>query len=424
MPKVSKLFLDITRSISSSGLQFLITLCTTPIMTRLYDPTAYATFGIINSIAVLFIGIGLLSLQTIYPQEKKPRARRELIHTMLLLLSALVILAVLSAIGMAIADALHIKAHISGLALILLPILVLTYGTRQIFMAVSIERARFGSLSLGQLIEPAFSRGGSIGLGAAIGGHPAFMLLSAALGHLATSATIFKMALGGAFSKWRSLFVRNLKPLVVIRRYQHFVIFNTLSQQAQALALLGIQMGIAAFFSGEEAGHYILALSILTLPGTLIMLATAPAVYRHFSEIERTKSKHLARHVMIAMALYLLAGTVILSPVYFFGEELFSFVFGSTWSQSGAIASTLSLAYVAGFALIGVQSVFLITHRVKLQFVIELCTSGFTLCAALFALRTMDFSTAIRYIALFWMCRNGILLCACGVVAFEQVKKK
>lgn len=416
MTAVSKIFHDIMKMVSAGGVQFAITLITTPLMTRLYDPSAYAVFGIIHAMAVTGIGVGLLSLPNAYTLERDHVRRSELMHMMALLLGALVFLAMLAAIVMAAVDFFH-----SGLLVpALFPVLVLTFGLRQILVSRATARTDFSSLALSQIIEPSCSRGGSIALGAALGGHPAFILGSVALGHLATAALAAKISLRELRTACRILLRTRINTVAVLRRYGDFVIFNTASQQAQPLALLGIQMAIAAFFSTQIAGYYIFAISILTLPVSLIALTTAPVVYRHFIEIERMDRTALAGRLRRSLFLYILAGTTTMLPVFLFGETIFSVAFGKIWAPAGAVAATLSVAYVSAFALTGVQSIFRVTHRLRLQFMLESLTCLLALGAAALCFKTMDFNTAIPYLSAIWFFRNSVLLSACVVVAAQH----
>jgi lipopolysaccharide exporter len=419
MRPVSKIFVDMTKSASASGIQFLITLVTTPLMTRLYEPAAYATFGILNSIASLTIGIGMLSLPHAYLIEKDPVARARLMQVMLLLVGALFMLSIVAAFAIATSDMLH-----AGIvATILLPVLVLTYGVRQILVIVAIERAHFSSTSLGQIVEPLCSRGGSIMLGATFGGHPAFILASVALGYIITSITILRMLMKATWREWRTLFKPGVKPFTLMRHYADFVSFSTASQQAQPLVMLGIQLAIVAFVSHELAGQYILATSILTLPISVIALTTAPVLYRHLITMEHDAPAKLAPYLIRATALYLLAGTVILSPVFFFGSEIFTVAFGANWAAAGHMSSILSVAYVSMFALTGVQSIFFVTKRLRTQFTLEIVTCALAFMAAAVSFKIMDFQAALVYLAAIWFLRNMVLLLACVLVAHAHTKQ-
>ena len=415
MKPVSKFFSDIVKSVSSSGAQVLITLVTTPLMTRLYDPAAYSAFGVIHALATTVVGVGLLSLPNAYPVEKESIHRTEMIQLMLLLLGGLVVVSAISAILLSMAGALEFSALIWAL----FPVLVLSFGIRQILVSVGIEKAHFSGLSVGQLVEPVVSRGGSIGLGAVLGGHPVFILASVALGHIATSVIVAKMVVKRNLREVRSLFGSDVKPWHVMKRYADFIIYNTPSQQAQPLAVVGTQMLIIAFFSHDIAGQYILATSILILPSSVVALATAPVIYRDFIERDRTSPETLARYLQRATLLYLFVGAIMLSPIFFFGEEIFKFVFGEVWGPAGKAAATLSIAYVGSFALMGVQSIFRVTKRMRTQFYLEVFTCAAAFAAVAFVVEHVDFETAILYLAVIWGIRNVILLCA-GIVVTNK----
>lgn len=417
MQSASKFFADIVKTASSSGVQVLITLITTPLMTRLYEPAAYSTFGVIHTMATSVIGVGLLSLPNAYPIEKDPAKRIALAQLMLLLLAGLVVLSAIGAVAMAATDAFGLRS----LAVMLLPILVFTFGIRQIMVSVAIESAHFNSISVGQILEPAIARGGSILMGVLMGGRASFILIAVALGHIATSLTVGKMVLQHTLGNWRVLVSSRLHPVRLIREFSDFVIYSTCSQQAKPLAMLGIQLVVIACFSHDVAGHYILAISILTLPASVVALATAPVVYRNFIETDRTDPAKLSGDLKRATCLYLAAGAVTLSPIFFFGEPLFEFVFGKIWGEAGRAASLLSIAYVAAFAMTGVQSIFRVTKRLKTQFFLELVTAALTLVAVLLSFRHLDFDTAMYYLAIILAIRNIVLLVACIVVTDTHV---
>ncbi|MBN8544215.1 MAG: hypothetical protein J0M34_08130 [Alphaproteobacteria bacterium] len=413
MQLASKFFADIAKSVGSSGVQLVIMMVTTPLMTRLYEPADYTSFGIINLMATVIIGIGMMSMANVYPLEKNPQYRTELLQTMFLVVTLLGILSAIGAFVMAITGALELQP----LTLALLPVLVFCFGIRQTLVSIATQHAHFSSLAVGQIAEPITARSGSIALGALFGSNPVFILASVAAGHLATAATVIRMAVDRSWRDWRNLLNNRPHPLTVIKRYRDFALYNTPSHQALPLVMLAIQIFIASFFAHDMAGHYILAVSILTLPASVIGLASAPVVYRKFIEIEHTNPAGLARYLWRAMGLYLLAGSLVLSPIFFFGEPIFRFVFGNIWGHAGEIASILSVPFVGSFTLMGLLSIFSVTRRVKTHFTLEVCTCAFMLIVIYLNFKGMDFDTAIFYLAIIWTIRNIVLLCGCAWAA-------
>lgn len=420
MKLTSPLFGNLLKSVGASGFQFLITLFSTPIMTRIYAPEAYATFGILNGAAVLIVGIGMLSLPTAYTMEKQSSARIALVRMMLLLLCGLVLFSTLISVGVAVSEKVDFGIPISTFALVLFPLLVLSTGMRQIVLNIAVDKAHFNSTALVHIIEPICARGGGIGLGALWGGNPVYILLSVIIGQIAAIFTICRLVLKDILQKWRSYFVADLKPLATLRRHSDFIWFNTASMQIHAGVMLVIQVGIASFFSAEFSGHYILAISILSLPATLIAFATSSIVYKHFINIEAHTPEQLPRHFIIAMVCYLLIGLGVLAPIFVFGKEIFHFVFGAAWEHSGFIASMMSISYVAMFGVVGVQSIFRVTRRLKLQFILEVSTCILMVIAIIFCFKTMEFDRAIYYMSLIWLLKNTTFLIGCIIVVRQH----
>jgi hypothetical protein len=152
----------------------------------------------------------------------------------------------------------------------------------------------------------------------------------------------------------------------------------------------------------------------------VIALTTAPVLYRHFIDLERVGPARLTPQLLRATVLYMGAGVLLYSPVFFFGGTIFSFAFGTNWEAAGHIASILSLAYVGVFALNGVQSIFYVTARLKLQCTLEIITAGALLITAIVSVKLMDFETALVYLCGIWCVRNIVLLAACVVVAHRH----
>lgn len=409
MRPISKIFSDLSKSVSASGAHFIITLVTTPIMTRLYAPEAYAAFGTLNMIATTFIAVGLLSLPAAYPLEKDPERRSELLKTMFYMLGILVAISISATLLILATDLFHAAT----LALAFVPILVLTCGARQIIVSMANERANFSAIATAQTVEPICSRGGSVALGAAVGGNPALILLAVAAGQITTICIIGRMALRDLWRSIPSLLRRRVHLLAVLRRYSDFAVYHTLSQQAVMLMLLGIQLSLVAFFAHDLVGYYILATSMLMLPANLIAQITASVVYRHLIETERTAPTQLVRHFTRAVGYYILAALVIFLPIMLYGELLFSVAFGKVWTQAGHVAGILSPAYMSIFVLGGVQSILRVTRRLKLQFRLEIASCAFIFVGGLVCFSTMEFNAAMYCFSAMLFLRSAILLLAC-----------
>lgn len=410
MSRRRQFFGHMGKTVGASSVQLLITLITTPIMTRLFAPEAYAVFGLVNTAAAVMVGLGMLSLPTAYTAEKDEAKRHEMLHAMLQLLMLTVLTAFLVAVLLTFAGWVIPAWQIPCVALVFLPVMVLSYGLRLVALNISIQRGGFGNISKAQMAEPLVARGGAVLLGACVGGAPFLVLLSMVAGHLVALGVLLRGLPQEIYGHWRSFLQHRGVLAASVRRMGDFVVFGTASAQAQQLMILAIQMGIASFFSGHLAGQYIFATSILTLPVSVIALASAPVVYHHLMETEKSDPAQLPKHFLAATGLYLLGALGAYLPLYWLGEDLFAFVFGEVWRHAGAISSALSLAYGAIFVLTGVQSIFMVTRQLRVQWYGEIATALPVMVAGVYCFKTMDFDRAVLYLSWSWLARTLLLL--------------
>jgi O-antigen/teichoic acid export membrane protein len=373
MQSTPKLFRDLSKTVGASGVQLFITLITTPIMTRLYTPHDYAVFGILMTIATVITGVGMLSLPNAYPLEKVPQWQRRQLPAMLQLLA-------LSALCATLIAALLLRfAMFEGVGwrtLAFVPILVITLGLRQLVIAVATARTQFGTIATTQITEPICSRGGAIALGASIGAHPAFILLAVAGGHLTSTAFLLKRLLHGHAIMLRARLAHALRaPLFpVLRHYRDFVWFQTAAAQTPAAMLLGMQLLMAVFLPQAAIGNYILATSILMLPIGVIAMTASSVIYRHFIELAHHQPAQLRASVLRWTRRYALLSLAVFAPLMLAGPWLFEIAFGAPWRLAGEMASVLSPALALLFVLTGIQPIFRVQRRLKLQLALELAT--------------------------------------------------
>jgi len=95
------------------------------------------------------------------------------------------------------------------------------------------------------------------------------------------------------------------------------------------------------FASTTVVGYYSFAIRMLQLPSALIGSSVAQVFYRQFSQFQKDPYKQKELLFRTWKKLFII-GIIPFSIVFFFGEEIFSFIFGNNWSEAGKIASILS----------------------------------------------------------------------------------
>jgi O-antigen/teichoic acid export membrane protein len=112
-------------------------------------------------------------------------------------------------------------------------------------------------------------------------------------------------------------------------------------------------------------------MSMAGLPIQLIAMATASIIYHKLIQIADKTPELLFRTTVKILLGYAVLGLVPYLLIYLFGSELFGFIFGHDWTQSGTIASFLALPLFIGFLVMPISSIFRVTKTIKLQFIIN-----------------------------------------------------
>jgi O-antigen/teichoic acid export membrane protein len=112
-----------------------------------------------------------------------------------------------------------------------------------------------------------------------------------------------------------------------------------------AISTIVPMLTINNFYTSSELGLYSLALSIIFLPNTILTISIGNVYFENLIKNKSEAIKLILKTLVLTIPLSLL----IFSPFIFFGQEIFSLVFGESWEQSGKMAGILSIAAMVGF---------------------------------------------------------------------------
>ena len=260
----------------------------------------------------------------------------------------------------------------------LFPLLVLAHAAQRIADSLVTARGLFPPLAVARVTNAAVTRVLTLGVGWLIHASAAVMMLGDTVGKLVHLAVI---ARGGLGTVWRGL---RWQPEVAslrtaLRDYRDFALHSNLAAALPMVTGLGLQVSIGIQLGTAATGQYVLAQSILSLPVSLIAMASAPVVFHRLVRAAAETPDRLVALVLQAMLGYVLLGAVIMLPIALFGPALFAFVFGEPWRPAGVVAALLSLPQILAFSLTALLSTFRVTRRIKAWF-------GFELAGALLVL--------------------------------------
>lgn len=329
---------------SGSAIAQIVALACAPVLTRLYTPEAFGLLGVfmaITGVACVFATLRY-DLAIMLPREDFSAWNLLQLAGRWSLVGVLLVFAVLFPLRTALAEALGVPKLAPYF--IWLPLLVLSGGWLSLASHWATRKKRFAALSRTTVSSSIFGNGFKIG-----GGFLGFgggLLIAATFAqqafHLATLAfRLRKDVPGGPRDPAEG---RRLA-----REHKDFPLFRMPQDAMAALAGKLPHLLLAAFFSPAIVGFYLLAHRVTLAPIELIREAVRAVFYQKATE--QHNQNHDLSPIVIKMTFGLIALCLPLTLVlFFFGEWLFSIVFGPEWATAGVYAKYIGILVLAAVA--------------------------------------------------------------------------
>ncbi len=347
----------------------VITLLTAPIISRLYAPEAFGTL----SVFVALVGsVGVVVCLRYEFAILLPERNEEAANVAAVCLLATLLTSALTALALWLwGEWLLSLLKAPGLAryLWLIPLSLLIQGVIQTASYWTIRNKQFGRVSAARVSASTTTSAVPIAL-ASVGKAGTSALISSWVAGITVSAIVLTS------TTWRnsqSLFKSSIQRSLILQsisRYRKFPLVdswsgfvNTLSWQLPALML-------SAFFSTAVVGYYALANRIILLPMTLVGHAVSQVFFQQGAALrtDRAALSHAVEMVFRRLVALGLLPALILAVL---GQEIFTVVFGATWSEAGVY--TQILAPWMFFLVISspLSNLFLILERQELLLIVQ-----------------------------------------------------
>lgn len=346
---------NISLILSGSVIAQLVTILSTPILTRLYGTESYGVFGIFMTLTSIFatFSSGRYNLAVMLPKKDEDSLNIIVLCSLFslivgILLAIFVILFFHSITGYYYNQALSI--HI-----LWLPIIVVVNDWFQVISNWVGRKKRYLLISIAMIAGAIFGNAWRIGAGYY---NPSAQGLI--FGSILIFFVQFIILLIGELSKLKALFIYSydfstIKRLAV--KYRQLPIYrapkdllNSLSQNAPTIML-------SLYFSDNKVGLFYLVDRILKAPSVLLGNAVRRVYYQKATEI------HNSGKSLYPSAFRLTAGLALIGFIPFFitiiyGPYLFGYIFGHSWAGAGVYARWISIFMF--FAFINVPSIVVI----------------------------------------------------------------
>ena len=363
-PSIS-LFKNISKLMIGNICAQIITLLTVPFITRIFSPEHFGTFSLFFAIVQIFGFLSSLSYVSaiILPSTDDKAAPIFNLSIILLGLTSIFLYFILESFGAFIFHFLNFSQLIP--VLWLLPITIFINGLSIIQRYWSLRQNRYFYLSSSRFFEAFFDKFTAIiiGLIGVIGGD--ILILSRTIGLLFGNVMLFVPLYRFDFSKIKLGFkLSSIVDNAIF--YKQYPLYANWSNLLDNISRRMLVFFTAIFFGTIPTGLVSLALTVLQIPMTFI----GESIFRgFFQKLASMVNKGEDFHQLSINLLNFLVGIVLfpLVTISIIGPDLFSFVFGTEWSEAGKFASLLSIDIFSTFITRPFGAFFHVTRKQNLR---------------------------------------------------------
>lgn len=328
-----------------------------PLLTRLYTPSEFGLFSLFFSITGI---LGAISSWKYDQAIMLPKSNKDA--------EALVFLSVLITLGMTTFVSILIIVffdlivdYFNGSIFLvwLLPVSMLLIGLMQIFTAFASRKQLYKGIATVRVANALSTVG--------IQGGARFFLkldglvIGKVIADFVSVVLLIKYYLNEQTIQLK--FISKRRITVNTKRHEHFPKYQTFTVFLNAISQNIPILLLASLYSAEVAGFYALTVRILQVPVSLIGGSTREVYYQRASKLYALGESILSLYTKTTLGLLKLFVIPFLT-ILFFGEYLFSFIFGAVWTDSGTMAQIL----VLWFLFLFINSPSIMTYSIlKLQ---------------------------------------------------------
>ena len=345
---------NVSTQILGTGLAQALPFLATPLLTRLFTEADFALYTSFFAIATVFavaVG-GKYQMAIVLPKDNSDA--NKIFALSIYITTGYSIL--ISVVFLLFFD--YLSTEIGNL-LYYVPIYVLFFGIWSSFTNLSIRHKTFAHNAMAKVLQ-------SVGY--------IFVAVGIGLSKFTLYGLVLAKILGTLIS-WLFLFKKSLLKLQLINfkdlrhvakkyidypKYGVFPAFlNTVSSQALILVL-------TKFYSTDDLGHFGLTYMVLSAPLGLIGTSYKDVFFQKIATQINNKNfmgalLFFKKSAWVLFAMGLPIGLVL----YFFGEDIFSLVFGEKWGRSGEFAAILAFSFIIKLVVSPLSSIFNATNRLK-----------------------------------------------------------
>ncbi len=351
--------------VTGSAFAQLISLALSPVFSRIYTPHEFGLLAVFMSIlSALSVIVCLRYEFAIIPA----RTGKDAFHLLELCFYSTIIITTLTLIGVTLYTLFISTNDVLSKWFWFLPLMVLINGSYQAMLSWANRHKSYKVISSYRIINSVITN--IIILGAGLAGFISMGLLAGFVSGGAVAAIVLYFNIQKHSTPFTLGFdLETLKK--VAKKYEAFPKVNLWQSIADMLLINGVIYFLTGFFSPAVVGLYGLTMRVLQAPFNLIgysmgqvFIQDAAHQYNEGKNIQPIIKKSIQRTAFIALPIVL--------PLIFAGPQLFQFVFGEQWHQSGQYAQILAPWFFLDFIRTPLGQIPIIMGKQKRQFTITI----------------------------------------------------
>nr|WP_299386099.1 oligosaccharide flippase family protein [Allomuricauda sp.] len=342
-----------------------------PVLSRLYDQSDFGYLGGIITLSLILSGTATLKYEMAIVPCKEDKERNSLV-----ILSAIGLFAIITSFCIISYFWPELLKKLSGMdygpqGILLLGTLSLLLGVNAILIQLSNREKRYKRLAKKSVFDKVSLTSSQLILAFIVGSGTGLVL-----GNI-IGAFFGLLVLLPPFIKELLTITKKAKPLwEIAKKNYRFPVYsapqNLLNSVSQGLPV--IMFG--NYFGAVEVGAYFFAMRILQLPSALIGNSVRQVFFKEAADSSDDFLSLRKKFKKVTFTLFLIV-LIPLCAIFFYGENIFEFVFGKEWSNAGEYASWMFLWVGLMFTNPPAAAMYYILNKQRQQLIIE--TASFIL---------------------------------------------
>ncbi|MFA5080829.1 MAG: oligosaccharide flippase family protein [Candidatus Paceibacterota bacterium] len=342
----SLFFKDLLILMSGTVVAQVITVFVSPILTRLFSPSAFGVFGVYMSVVAIVTAVVTMRYDQALMLPKKNKDAAHLFWASLLSVSGVSVVSLILCVLFFKQIPFLLEVPELRVWVLFLPFSIFFAGFYLTLNSWSTRQKKFKRASISQVIRSSAAAGIQVSSGIAKVG-PVGLIGGAIVGDFFSSLALAVQVEHSDKQILREGLHRD-SIIRMGREYSDFPIYSSAQNFLNAISQNVPVLLLAKFFGPVVVGYYALGVRVLQLPISLILTSLRQVLFQKASEVHNNEGDTYSLFKKTTLGLLALVVIPALL-IIIYGPFLFGFVLGRNWVIAGEYARWLVLWLAVGF---------------------------------------------------------------------------